>query len=188
MKIAISGLSGVGSSSTAKAVAQRLNLEMYNFTFRNLAEEYGVHWLELQERALTDPSIDLTLDRRLIEFGQAHSDCLISTDFACWLDDPGIYEKVGLDRGVEYDLKIWLEASLDERAKRMQERKESPLEQIKADEHKRDEQNRERLRKLYGLNLADRSKIDWELNTEELSLESVVEAIVERAELIRSKK
>lgn len=188
MKIAISGLSGVGSSTTAKLVSEQLNLPMSNFTFRNLASEYGVPWQELLRRAKTEPEIDLDLDKRLIEFAHRHDRYLISTDFACWLDSPSVYQRVGLNRGAEFDLKIWLEASLEVRAKRMMERENRPLAQLLIEEHDRDQQARDRLLKLYGIDLLDRSKIDWVLNTENLTLPMVVDLIVERARLIESKK
>lgn len=188
MRIAISGLSGVGSSTTAKLVAEELNLDMYNFTFRNLAAEYGVPWQELLRRAKTEPEIDLDLDRRLVQFAQNHDNCLIATDFACWLDDPKVYTKLDLKAGAEFDLKIWLEAPLEVRAKRMVEREDRPYEQLLVEEHDRDMQTHDRLLKLYGLDLFDLSKIDWVFDTQELTLEEVVAEIVKKVRLLQTEK
>lgn len=180
MKIAISGLSGVGSSSTAKLVSQQLDLPMSNFTFRDLAKERGVPFEALQEQAKDDSSIDLELDRRLIEFIHTHDDCLIATDLACWLDHPNVYGKLGLNRGADYDFKIWLEAPLEERAKRMQSREDKPLEEVIEYNHQRDLDNRERYLSLYHVDIFDHSQIDWIFETSHLSLEEVVGQIVAR--------
>lgn len=181
MKIAISGLSGVGTSSSARLISERLQLPMYNFTFRDLAKEKGMPWEELQIRSKNDPSIDLELDRRLIEFVLNNESCLISTDLAGYLDDPRIYEKVGLTTGPKYDLKIWLEGSLKTRAQRMSMREDRSVEQLMIEEDKRDNDNRERYLKLYGVDLFDHTNVDWVLDTEDKTLDQVVDLIVQRA-------
>ena len=184
MKIAISGLSGVGSSTTAKLLAQKLELPMSNFTFRDLAKERGVPFEDLQAQSMTDSSIDLELDRRLLEFINAQPDCLVATDLACWLDDPRLYTHLGLERGATYDLKIWLEAPLAIRAQRMLEREGKNLEEIMHYEDKRDHDNRERYLELYGVDILDHTNIDWTIETSELGLAEVVDLIADRVSSI----
>lgn len=188
MKIAISGLSGVGSSTTAKQVAARLNLPMNNFTFRDLAKERGVAFEELQAQSMTDPSIDLELDRRLIEFLNTHPDCLSATDLSCWLDNPKIWQKLGLDGGPAFDLKIWLEAPLDVRAQRMLEREGKSLEEVITYNHQRDLDNRQRYQELYGVDIFDHSAIDWVFETSHLNLEQVVQQIVDTVQSLQHKQ
>lgn len=188
MKIAISGLSGVGSSTTAKLVAERLNLPMNNFTFRNLAAEWGTTLEDLQVRAETDTSIDLELDRRLINFIQSNESCLIATDLACCLDDPKVYTKLGLDRGADYDFKIWLEAPLEIRAKRMHHREGGDFETVKEYNHQRDLDNRERYLRLYGVDIFDHNNVDWLLETSNLTLNQVVDLITEKISSILKAK
>ena len=53
MKLAITGLSGVGSSTTARLVAQKFNLPVNNFTFRDLAKEWGMTFEEMQAPVFT---------------------------------------------------------------------------------------------------------------------------------------
>lgn len=180
MKIALSGLSGVGSSTTAKLVSQQLNLPMTNMTFRALAVERGIPFEELQIQAETDTSIDFELDRRLIEFVNTNAECLAATDVACWLDNPGVYQRVGLNQGATFDYKIWLEASLEVRAARMHEREGGSLEQVIEYNHKRDLDNRERYLKLYGIDIFDHTDMDWVLETSDLTLEEVVGEVCQR--------
>lgn len=184
MRIAISGLSGVGSSTTARLVAEKLQLPMNNFTFRDFAKERGVPFEELQKQAATDPSIDLELDRRLIRFIQENPTCLIATDLACWLDHPSLYKKLGLNSGAEYDLKIWLEAPEDIRAERLHRREGGEFEAVKTYNHQRDLENRERYLALYGVDIFDHSDIDWILDSTHLTLEEVVDLIVARLSTI----
>ena len=180
MKIAISGLSGVGSSTTGKLVAQRLNLPMNNFTFRDLAKERGVAFEVLQEQSKNDEAIDLELDKRLIEFINSHENCLSVTDLSCWLDDERVYKKLGLASGPSFDMKIWLEAPIEERAVRMHEREGGDFQKVLAYNNQRDLDNRERYLKLYGLDIFDHSNIDWVFDTSKLTLEEVVNEVCNR--------
>lgn len=180
MRIAISGLSGAGSSTTAKLLSERLKLAMTNFTFRALAVEKGIPFETLQEQAKTNPEVDFELDRRLIEFINGTERCLAVTDIACWLDTPGIYQKLGLEQGAMIDYKIWLEAPLEIRAERMHRREGGTIESVIEYNHQRDLDNRERYLHLYGIDIFDHRGIDWVLDTSHLNLEEVVTTISER--------
>lgn len=182
MKVAISGLSGVGSSTTAKLVSERLNLPMTNFTFRQLAVEKGMSFEELQTLAASEPEVDFELDRRLISFINENPNCIAATDISCWLDNPGVYTLLGLDKGPSFDLKIWLEAPLEVRAARMQAREKGSIEDIIAYNHQRDIDNRERYLNLYGIDIFSREGIDWVFETSDHNLNEVVEAVCQKIE------
>ncbi len=182
MKIALSGLSGVGTSSTARLVSQALNLPMSNFTFRDLAVERGVAWEDLQMEAAANPEIDFELDRRLIQFVQDNESCLVASDLACCLDSPRLYQRLGLDRGADYDLKVWLEAPLEVRARRMAIRENKPIEIVMAAEDQRDRDNRKRFLSLYGIDLLDHSQTDLVIDTKHHTIEEVVAIMIERAQ------
>lgn len=187
MKIALSGLSGVGTSATARLVATQLGLAMSNFTFRDLAKERGVTFETLQKQAEDDFRIDKELDQRLIRFAQENPNCLIATDLACWLGQPGIYKTLGLEEGISYNYKIWLEAPLEVRAQRLQEREGQDLELVKIYNNQRDHDNRERYKKLYGVDIFDHDGVDWVFNTTHLSLAQVADQLVERLRYLDSK-
>ncbi|HEY1074936.1 MAG TPA: AAA family ATPase [Patescibacteria group bacterium] len=180
LRIALSGLSGAGSSTTAKLVAERLSLPMNNFTLRNLAVEKGLSFDEIHRLAKTDSSIDIELDRRLVRFIRTHHLCFVATDLACWLDQPSLLNVLGETEPLHFDYKIWLEVPLDERARRMRKREGGDISEIKTYNHARDLQNRERYIDLYGVDIFDHSKIDWVFQTEKLTLSQVVESLCER--------
>lgn len=180
LKIALSGLSGAGSSTTARLVAQRFGLPMNNFTLRNLAVEKGLSFDEIHHLAKNDSSIDIELDRRLVQFVRTNDVCFVVTDLACWLDQPSLLSVLGEEQSLQFDYKIWLEVPLDERAIRMRKREGGDLHEIKTYNHARDLQNRDRYIDLYDVDIFDHSEIDWVFNTEKLTLHQVVDAVCER--------
>lgn len=70
IKIAISGKSGCGNSTVSRMVAERLGLEVINYTFRNMAEDLGISFEELRRRAEKDDSMDRQLDARQVELAK----------------------------------------------------------------------------------------------------------------------
>ena len=62
MKIAISGLSGCGNTTTSTVLSKKLGFPLVNFTFRNLAKEKGMSLEELSEKAKYNSDIDKELD------------------------------------------------------------------------------------------------------------------------------
>jgi CMP/dCMP kinase len=182
MRIALSGLSGAGSSSTARLVSARLGLPMSNFTLRNLADEWGISFREIQAKAALDTAIDFELDRRLIAFIEQHPHCLISTDLACWLDSPLLQEKLGFKPTFTFDYRIWLDVPLDERARRIQKREGGELAEVKAYNHQRDMDNHTRYKKIYGVDILNHQGIDWIYETGDQPLTIVTDTICERVE------
>ena len=51
LRVAISGKSGCGNTTVSKLLADTLNVNMINFTFRTLAEEVGLSLAEIIEKA-----------------------------------------------------------------------------------------------------------------------------------------
>lgn len=185
MRIALSGLSGAGSTTTAKLVSERLALPMSNVTFRDLAKERGVDFRDLQAQAEYDTSIDFELDRRLIRYIEEHTDCLIATDLACWLDSRSLQKVLGVDSNVHFDYKIWLNVPLEERARRIHSREEGELQDVLEYNDTRDKMNRERYLSLYGVDIFNHDDIDWIFATGSLNLHQVVDAICTKIETLR---
>ena len=85
---------------------------------------------------------------------------------------------------VNADLRVWLQASLEERAKRIFRReveKGLTYESVLYRTLQRDEQNRKRYLQLYGLDSNDRSDFDIIINTEKLTAEQVSSLIIAAA-------
>ncbi len=177
MRIAISGLGSAGATSTAKRVSQRLQIPLSSYTLRDLAEDRGVAFEVIHGQAKKhDPSIDRDLDIKQIEFLNKHSDAIVASDLSCWLDDPHIYRQLGLSDPPVIDLKIWLEVSLEERARRFAEREGGSEERLAA----YDQELADHYRKVYGIDFFDHSHVDWVFDTTHIDLDGVVEAICQR--------
>ena len=117
MRIAISGLSGCGNTTTSKILAKSLGLELINFTFRNLAEEKGLSFEELHNLAKEDDKYDRELDERQKVMALSNPNCILSSRLAVWLLRD------------EADFKVYLDFPLEVRAGRIFKREGGTLEQ-----------------------------------------------------------
>ena len=85
---------------------------------------------------------------------------------------------------VDADLRVWLHAPLEARAKRIFQRepdKHAGYESVLYRTLQRDEQNRKRYLEIYGIDINDRSDFDIIINTEKLTAEQVSSLIVAAA-------
>ena len=165
LTIAISGKSGCGNTSVSGIVADRLNLRLINFTFHNLADELGIPFNELLQRAHQDPQYDLSLDRRQKELASA-GNCVLGSRLAIWLLPCA-------------ELKVYLTASPECRAKRIAQREKRPWEEVMRETVVRDRNDHERFLKLYGIDNDRYDFVDLIINTEEGNQFYVAEKIIE---------
>lgn len=168
MRIAISGKSGCGNSTVSRLVAERLGLRLINFTFKDLAAEYGVSFNELHRRAARDPAIDRALDQRQVREAAAGG-CVLGSRLAIWLLDAA-------------DLKVYLAGAPQVRAQRIARREGIPYAAALAAMNDRDAQDRARYLKLYAIDVdrfAERAGLV--LDTESRNEVQVAAAIVAKA-------
>jgi cytidylate kinase len=129
--ICISGMTGSGKSTVAKRLADKYGLDYFSGgnALKSLAQDEGYDsdlrgWWEspqglkfLQQR-MSDPTFDKKIDEKLLELAEK-GDVVLDSWTMPWLFDGGF--------------KIWLEASLQVRAKRVMERDDiSDEEAVKA--------------------------------------------------------
>ena len=164
VRIAISGKSGCGNTTVSKLLADTLNVNMINFTFRTLAEEVGLSLAEIIEKAKTDDSFDIAVDTRQVEMAKADS-CVLGSRLAIWMLK-------------EADIKVYLYASDEVRAKRILNREGGSLEEIASFTRMRDEQDSARYKKLYDIDNNDYSFVDLEIDTSLYNPEEIVEQII----------
>ncbi|MFQ3620730.1 MAG: (d)CMP kinase [Spirochaetales bacterium] len=167
IKIAISGKSGCGNSTVSRLTAQRLGLRMINYTFHTVAEERGIDFKELCRLAETDPQWDLWVDTRQVELAR-EGNCVLGSRLAVWLL-------------TDADLKVFLDAPLEVRAKRIQVREGGEYEKVLAQTRERDERDHARFLRLYKINNDHYQFVDLLIDTTNLTPEQVVDKIVERA-------
>ncbi len=165
MKVAISGPAGSGTSTTAKEVAKRLDLEFIGAgkIFREMAKQKKMSLQEFGEHAEKNPEIDKEIDKKQREISKKKNNIIIEGRLAGWM--------------AEADIKIWLKAPLELRAKRVSKRdnvsKEKALKSIK----KREKSEKKRYNEFYDINISNTSIYNLIIDTSKWNKESVVEII-----------
>jgi cytidylate kinase len=169
LRIAISSLSGCGNTTATMNVGRTLDLKVVNYTFRDLAADIGLSFEEIHERSQQNRAFDYLTDLNQIRLS-LQPKVVVGSRLAAWL--------------VNADLRVWLQASLEERAKRIFRRevgKGLTYESVLYRTLQRDEQNRKRYLQLYGIDSNDRSDFDIIINTEKLTAEQVSSLIIAAA-------
>jgi cytidylate kinase len=165
VRILLSGLSGTGSTTAAKRIAADFNLDYVygGQIFRDLARERGISLEELAESLERHPDEEMEMDRRLCAAGR-RDDVLIEGRTMGWIfphDIPTI--------------RIWLTCDLEERLRRVEDREHHP----RSAENllRRESSDNRRYKMLYGIEEQDFSPFDLVLDTTNLSVDAVVDAI-----------
>ncbi len=164
IRIAISGKSGCGNTTVSTLLAKKLEVNLINFTFRQLAAEKGMTLAEVLEAAKTDDSFDKAVDTRQVELAM-QSSCVLGSRLAIWMLK-------------EADLKVYLLASDEVRARRIQNREGGDLAEIAAFTASRDKNDTERYKKLYGIDNTDYAFADLVIDTAKYAPDEIVSQIL----------
>jgi cytidylate kinase len=172
--IIISGLPASGKSTVAEIIAKKLNLKAINvgdilkskFTEVTSSNYWdtpsGFSALRLREK---NEEIDKSVDRavlRIIKKGNI----VIASYVMPWLSKTGY--------------KIWLDASPEERAKRLAKRDKISIEKAAEIIKKRDKENYLLYKRIYGISIGkDKKPFDLVIDTEKLSPREVANIIIE---------
>ena len=168
MRIAISGTAGSGKSTIAKLLAKKLHYKHYSMGDfqREIAKEKGVSIVELGELEKKDPAIDRMVDDRQRLLGEKKDDLVIDS----WLSAffiPNSY-------------RIFMDAGIEERAKRVFGREKGAYKDIKDAASKikqREKTNRERWKKFYGFDFMDKRNYDLVINTSGKTIDEIAKKI-----------
>ena len=155
MLITVSGPPGSGKSTAADGLAAELGLGHVSGgdIFRELADEREMSLAEFGELAEADDRIDRNLDRRLREIAMHEDDLVLESRLAGWL------------AGDHADIRLWLDAPLDVRARRIADREETTVEQARQMTEAREASERKRYEAYYGIDIEDRRIYDLAMNT-----------------------
>lgn len=174
--LCISGMAGCGKSTVAKKLAEKYKLRYFSGgdALKALALEAGYKsakrgWWESEEgraflkQRIQDPSFDRKVDQKLLEWAKQGNVVLDSWTMA-WLHKGGF--------------KIWLEASPEERAKRIGKRDRISFEKALAALKERDAKTKAVYNDLYGFDLGeDFSPFDLILDVTHLNQEEVFQTL-----------
>ena len=166
--VTIDGPSGAGKGTLASFVARKIGVPNYSAGdfFRELAEDKGLTVEELSERA--GKEIDVKVDKRTLQKG-LNEDCIIESRISSWV------------LGSYSDFRIYVTAELSERARRVasdheegarkNEEAVTDVEKVKEKIKKRDEDNRQRYRDYYSIDVEDLEMYDLVIDNTEMSIE-----------------
>lgn len=170
MIIAIAGPIGVGKSTVARVLAERLGYRYISGgeVFHEIARERGISVVEVNKMAERDPTLDYELDRRQGEMAKA-GNCVVESRLSGWM--------------VEADLKIWLRAPLEVRAARVAGRERQPVDAARTELVERERSEWARYKAYYKIDIDDLSPYHLIIDTTRWDADAIVDAL---AGLIRS--
>ncbi len=168
MRIAISGKSGCGNTTVSTLVAQILGYPMINYTFRTMAQERGIDFWEFCKMAESDDSIDRELDAHQVALAMSQENCVLGSRLAIWMLR-------------QADLKVYLHATDEERARRIFKREGGEYEHRLQQTQHRDKHDSARYRRIYGIDNEDTSMADLVILTDGLDPQEIAQKIVEEA-------
>ena len=175
LTIIFSAMASTGKSTVAKAIAKKYNLDFYDGgdVLKLVAKDEGYNvteskgWWDTEEgmkfleKRKQDPQFDHKVDEKFIEIAEKGN-----VVFTSWTL-PWLYKK---------GIKIWLHASIEERAKRMSGRDNIEFEKALEIIKQRDRKNVELYKKLYNIDYGDDLKpFDIIINTDNMPIEEVIE-------------
>ena len=169
LKIAISGKSGCGNTTVSRMLADTLELRFINFTFRALAQEKGLELSEVLILSSFDDYWDKEVDSRQVKMAREKGGCVLGSRLAIWMLP-------------EADLKVYLTASPETRARRIMNREGGDLEKIARFTAERDRQDSERYLHLYNIDNNDYSLADLVIETDNIGPEEILKMVLERLE------
>jgi len=163
--VAIGGPIGVGKSTVARALAERLGIPCISAggVFREVAKRRGLNVVELNRLAEDDPTIDRDLDRLQGELARG-GPCVVESRLSGWM--------------VQADLKVWLDAPLEIRAARVAGREGKISEEARQELLVRERSEWSRYKGLYGIEFTDRSPYQLVLDTSRWDPQVIIEALV----------
>jgi cytidylate kinase len=170
MRIAISGLSGCGNTTVGALIAASLGYSLCNYTFRDLARDLGIDLEDIIGADRID-IFDLLVVVATVRAARGDN-VVISNRLAAWVS--------------QADLNIWLHATLTTRSTRISMREHQPYEVALAQTLARDEGNRQRFLRLFGLDVHEHGHIDAVINTELLKAEQVAAVIAALARTLQN--
>lgn len=165
-RIAISGKSGCGNTTVSKLLSETLGIKMINYTFRSLSAETGLTLPQIIEQAKTDDSFDIKVDTRQVELAKEES-CVLGSRLAIWMLK-------------EADLKVYLFADDEVRAKRILNREGGNLKDIMDFTSMRDREDTSRYQKLYNINNNEYKFVDLFIDTALYNPEQIVQMIIDK--------
>lgn len=166
IRVAISGKSGCGNTTVSTLLSQKLGVKLINYTFRQLAAEKNMTLAQVIEAAKNDDSYDKYVDKHQVELALAEP-CVLGSRLAIWMLK-------------EADLKVYLYASDETRARRVYNREGGDLQTIKDFTAMRDREDTGRYKAFYGIDNNNYNFVDVIIDVNDKTPEEIVNIILDK--------
>ena len=175
--ITVSGPHGTGKSTYAKALAEALGLRYVcaGELFRELAKERNLSLEAFSTLAAKDPAIDKLIDERT-KTEAKKGGTVIDAQLGAWM-----LNKIA-------DVKVLMVAPDEVRFKRIAERDRTSLEHAKKETIAREEIQKQRYQKYYGIDVGDLSIYDIKIDTSPYSVEQTKSVVIKEVRNLLAKK
>jgi cytidylate kinase len=173
MKITVGGPPGSGTTTLARLIKRNLGFDhIYaGMIFRELAKERGMSLEEFSAYAEENEEIDNLVDDKQRELSEQYRDCVVEGRVAAYF--------------VDADIKIWLTAPFDERARRIAKRENKNLGKSKKEIKTREKSEKKRYKRFYNLDIENLSVYDLIINTAQWEPAGVYKIIKKAIEVKR---
>jgi predicted cytidylate kinase len=162
LRICISGLSSSGKTTLGEAVSK--DLKIMHVT-KHKVDSFIKNETTIRKSLIqTAEKIHADLfDKEIAKLAEGN-DCVVTTWLGPWMVK-------------DATIKIWVEASLDERARRWSGMNKKSLQEGKAYIKEKDELTIKAFKELYNINVEDHDFFDMMINTERLNINEAVSLI-----------
>ncbi|MDK2796422.1 MAG: CMP/dCMP kinase [Archaeoglobaceae archaeon] len=167
MKITISGPPGSGKTTVAKILSERLKIKLISAgeVFRRLAFEKGMSLEEFSKHAELNPEIDILVDKVQREMAEKEKDAIIEGRLSGWMIKNA-------------ELKVYIFADAEVRYSRIAKREGKDLSVVRKETLLREEVEKRRYQKFYGIDIEDWRIYDLIINSNRMSPEKIAEIII----------
>ncbi len=172
MRLAIGGLAGSGTSTLASLLSERLEVPVVSSgeLFRQMAEQEQLSLSEFGAMCEKDPEVDRKVDERMRRLSEGM--------------EGGIFEARLAAHFAVADLKVWLKAPTDVRAKRVAQREGLDMSDALTLTLAREASEQRRYEQYYGIDINDLAAYDVVLDSHTFDPHQLVEAVVCCIELL----
>lgn len=172
MIITIGGSAGSGTTTAAKVLSEKLDIPYLSTgsIFRQMAKEHGMSVIEFNKFSENNADIDKELDKRQAEIAYESGNIVVEGRLSAYF--------------IEADLKIWLTAPLDVRAKRISERESKSVDVARNEIKIREESEASRYMEIHNIDINNYGIYDMILNTDRFNPESISQIILETLKVI----
>ena len=167
MIIVISGPPGSGKSTVGKRLSEKFSLKYISAgqIFRYLAQKEGLSLLDLNQKAEKVFEIDKKIDQEIFRIATTEKNIIIESHIGGWL-----LKNIA-------DFSVYLNASIETRAKRIAMRDNISYYEALDQIIKREESHFKRFLFYYGIDITDLSVFDLVINSDFISPDDVAKII-----------